>query len=200
MYLLKALSFTTLAVLFSLIFIGGYVSASGVGLTCPDWPLCPQGLVPHEDFIIEYIHRSVAATTGMLVIATMAFTLKSKDAPRGMKIASIIAAGTVIGQITLGAIVIVERLHAILVTAHLGLGLVLFSMVLMTLLYALKIDNQRIKTTAMSSNLSASKETNTNDNCRAMIYTDRCRYYHTIRCIDDSLLQCRSWYYCHFSS
>jgi heme A synthase len=158
MYLLKALSFTTLAVLFSLIFIGGYVSASGVGLTCPDWPLCPQGLVPHEDFIIEYIHRSVAATTGMLVIATMAFTLKSKDVPRGMKIASIIAAGTVIGQITLGAIVIVERLHAILVTAHLGLGLVLFSMVLMTLLYALKIDNQRIKTTAMSSNLSASKD------------------------------------------
>ncbi len=158
MYLLKALSFTTLAVLFSLIFIGGYVSASGVGLTCPDWPLCPQGLVPHEDFIIEYIHRSVAATTGMLVIATMAFTLKSKDASRGMKIASIIAAGTVIGQITLGAIVIVERLHAILVTAHLGLGLVLFSMVLMTLLYSLKIDNQRIKTTAMSSNLSASKD------------------------------------------
>jgi heme A synthase len=158
MYLLKALSFTTLAVLFSLIFIGGYVSASGVGLTCPDWPLCPQGLVPHEDFIIEYIHRSVAATTGMLVIATMAFTLKSKDAPRGMKIASIIAAGTVIGQITLGAIVIVERLHAILVTAHLGLGLVLFSMVLMTLLYSFKIDNQRIKTSAISSNLSASKD------------------------------------------
>jgi cytochrome c oxidase assembly protein subunit 15 len=158
MYLLKALSFTTLAVLFSLIFIGGYVSASGVGLTCPDWPLCPQGLVPHEDFIIEYIHRSVAATTGMLVIATMAFTLKSKDAPRGMKIASIIAAGTVIAQITLGAIVIVERLHAILVTAHLGLGLVLFSMVLMTLLYSLKIDNQRIKTTTISSNLSASKD------------------------------------------
>jgi heme A synthase len=161
MYLLKALSFTTLAVLFSLIFIGGYVSASGVGLTCPDWPLCPQGLVPHEDFIIEYIHRSVAATTGMLVIATMAFTLKSKDAPRGMKIASIIAAGAVIGQITLGAIVIVERLHAILVTAHLGLGLVLFSMVLMTMLYAFKIDKQRrIETTAISSNLSATKDNN----------------------------------------
>jgi heme A synthase len=163
MYLLKALSFTTLAVLFSLIFIGGYVSASGVGLTCPDWPLCPQGLVPHEDFIIEYIHRSVAATTGMLVIATMAFTLKSKAAPRGMKIASIIAAGAVIGQITLGAIVIVERLHAILVTSHLGLGLVLFSMVLMTMLYAFKIDKQRrIETTAISSNLSATKDNNNN--------------------------------------
>jgi heme A synthase len=160
MLLLKALSFTTLAVLFSLIFIGGYVSASGMGLSCPDWPLCPQGLLPHQDFIIEYIHRSVAATTGMLVIATMVFTLKARDAPTGMKIASIIAAGTVIGQITLGAIVIVERLQAILVTAHLGLGLVLFSMVLMTTLYAFKVDNKRSKTTTAisSSNFSAYKD------------------------------------------
>jgi heme A synthase len=159
MLLLKALSFTTLAVLFSLIFIGGYVSAAGMGLTCPDWPLCPQGLLPHQDFIIEYIHRSVAATTGMLVIATMAFTLKARDAPRGMKIASIIAASAVIGQITLGAIVIVERLHAILVTAHLGLGLVLFSMVLLTTLFAFKIENKRSETTtAVTSNLSATKD------------------------------------------
>jgi heme A synthase len=161
MHLLTALPFTTLAVLFTLIFIGGYVSASGVGLTCPDWPLCPQGLLPHEDFIIEYVHRSVAATTGMLVIATMAFTLKSNDAPRGMKITSIIAAGTVMGQVTLGAIVIVERLHAILVTAHLGLGIVLFSMVLITMLYAFKINNnkkKKIKATAAPSNLPGSKE------------------------------------------
>ena len=141
--LLRVLSFSTLSVLFSLIFIGGYVSASGVGLTCPDWPLCPQGLLPHEDFIIEYFHRSVAATTGALVITTMAFTVKSKAAPRGMKIASIIAAGAVIGQITLGAIVIVERLHALLVTTHLGLGIVLFSMVLMTTLYAYKFEGRK---------------------------------------------------------
>ena len=159
MYFLKALSFATLAVLFTLIFIGGYVSASGVGLTCPEWPLCPQGLMPHYDFIIEYFHRSVAATTGLLVITTMAFTVKSKDAPKGMKIASIIAAGAVIGQITLGAIVIVERLHAILVTAHLGLGLILFSMVLITVLYAFKIDkNKKSKASAISSKLSTYKE------------------------------------------
>ncbi len=126
-----------------MIFIGGYVSATGVGLSCPDWPLCPQGLLPHEDFIIEYIHRSVAATVGVLVIATMAFTLKSKESPKGMKIASIIAAGAVVGQITLGAIVIVERLHALLVTTHLGLGIVLFSMVLMTVLYAHRIEGKR---------------------------------------------------------
>jgi heme A synthase len=141
--LLKTLSFSTLAVLFSLITIGGYVSASGVGLTCPEWPLCPHGFIPHADFIIEYFHRSVAATTGVLVVAMMAFTLKSKAAPAEMKIASVIAGGAVIGQITLGAIVIVERLHAVLVTVHLGLGIVLFSMVLITVLYAHRLEKDR---------------------------------------------------------
>jgi heme A synthase len=136
MALLKTLSIVTLFALFVLISIGGYVSASGVGLTCPEWPLCPAGLVPMNEFLIEYFHRSIAATTGLLVIVTMAFTLKSKTAPRGMKIASIIAGSAVVGQITLGALVIVERLHAILVTAHLGLGLVLFAMVLMIVLYS----------------------------------------------------------------
>ncbi len=146
MRLIKALSFLSLAVLFALIFIGGYVSASGVGLSCPDWPLCPQGLVPHEDFVIEYFHRSVAATTGLLVIATMAFTLRSSQAPRPMKIATIIASAAVIGQIVLGAVVIVERLHAVLVTAHLGLGIVLFSMVLMTAMYAYRIETKKALT------------------------------------------------------
>jgi hypothetical protein len=49
-----------------------------------------------------------------------------------------------------------------LVTSHLGLGLVLFSMVLMTMLYAFKIDNQRIRTTTISSNLSVTKDNNNN--------------------------------------
>ena len=140
MPLLKTLSLATLCVLFSLMFIGGYVGASGVGLTCPDWPLCPHGFIPSQSFIIEYFHRSVAATTALLVIVTMAFTLKSKQALRGMKIASVIAAGAVIGQVTLGGVVIVERLHALLVTAHLGLGIVLFSMMVIIVLYAYRID------------------------------------------------------------
>ncbi len=32
-------------------FIGGYVSAAGLGLTCPEWPLCPNGVLPNEEFI-----------------------------------------------------------------------------------------------------------------------------------------------------
>ncbi|NOJ28618.1 MAG: cytochrome oxidase assembly protein [Nitrososphaeraceae archaeon] len=141
--ILKYLAFATLSILFTLIFIGGYVSATGVGLSCPDWPMCPAGLVPQEEFIIEYFHRTIAALTGLMVIVTMIFTLKTQIAPRGMKIASIIGSLAVVGQITLGAFVIIERLHAILITIHLGLGITLFSMVLITTLYAWKLDKNK---------------------------------------------------------
>jgi heme A synthase len=128
--LLLKLSFSTLCLLFALIFIGGYVSSSGVGLSCPDWPLCPAGLVPMQEFIIEYFHRTVAATTGIMVFVTMFFTLRSEETSRSTKIVSMIAAALVVGQIILGAFVIVEKLHALLVTMHLGMGLVLFLMIL----------------------------------------------------------------------
>jgi cytochrome c oxidase assembly protein subunit 15 len=145
MLLLKTLSLSTLSILFILIFIGGYVSASGVGLSCPDWPLCPAGLVPLQDFIIEYFHRTIAAITGLMVIITMVFTLKSKQAPTGMKVASLIAGSAVIAQITLGAIVIIERLHAHLVTLHLGIGIILFSMMVIVTSYSIRIQNNNKK-------------------------------------------------------
>ena len=143
--LLTKISFSTLSILFALIFIGGYVSSSGVGLSCPEWPLCPAGLVPMKEFIIEYFHRSVAATTGLMVFFTMFFTLRSRDTFRSTKIASIIAAGLVIGQITLGGFVIIEKLHALLVTMHLGMGLILFVMILTVFLDAKEISKRRLQ-------------------------------------------------------
>ena len=67
-----------------------------------------------------------------------------------MKIASIIAGFAVLGQITLGAFVIVERLHAVLVTAHLGLGLILFSMVLIVVLYSYGLLSYTSKKTTLT--------------------------------------------------
>jgi heme A synthase len=139
---LTRLAFSTLFIVFALIFIGGYVSSSGVGLSCPDWPLCPAGLVPMKEFIIEYFHRTVAATSGIMVFTTMYFTLRSKETSKSTKIASMIAAGLVVGQIILGAIVIVEKLHALLVTMHLGMGLILFIMILTVFLDAKEISKK----------------------------------------------------------
>jgi len=124
---IQIFSLITLCILFGLIFMGGYVSSSNVGLSCPKWPLCPKGLVPASEFLIEYIHRSIAATTGLLVFLNMIFILKAKSALKSTKIFSIIAACAVFGQIFLGGVVITEKLHALLVTGHLGLGLILYS-------------------------------------------------------------------------
>ena len=143
--LLTKISFSTLSILFALIFIGGYVSSSGVGLSCPEWPLCPAGLVPMREFIIEYFHRTVAATTGLMVFVTMFFTLRLQETKRSTKIASMIAAALVVGQITLGAFVIVEKLHAVLVTVHLGMGLILFIMILTITLDTHQLSKSRLQ-------------------------------------------------------
>ena len=119
-------------------FVGGYVSAAGLGLTCPEWPLCPSGVMPNEEYLIEWIHRFVAATTGTLVIATSVASWINKNAGRKIKFTSTFAATLVITQITLGAMVIDLKLHAVLVSIHLGVGILLFAMVLLTTLFAIK--------------------------------------------------------------
>ena len=126
-------------VLYSLMFLGGYVSAAGLGLTCPEWPLCPNGIMPDEDYFIEWMHRLVAATTGTLVIATMIASWLNKNSDRKIKITSSLATIFVVTQITLGALVIDTKLHAVLVAIHLGIGILLFAVVLLTTLFAFRI-------------------------------------------------------------
>ena len=104
-------------------FLGGYISAAGLGLTCPDWPLCPDGLMPSEEYLIEWTHRLVAATTGALVIATMVASIINKNSDLKIKITSSLATVFVITQIVLGALVIDLKLHAVLVAIHLGIGI-----------------------------------------------------------------------------
>ena len=127
-------------------FIGGYISAAGLGLTCPEWPLCPNGVMPSEEYLIEWIHRLVAATTGVLIIATMVASLINKKSDLKIKITSSIATALVITQITLGALVIDTKLHAVLVAIHLGIGIWLFGMVLLTTLFAFRLSKSSKQT------------------------------------------------------
>jgi len=127
-------------------FVGGYVSAAGLGLTCPEWPLCPNGVLPSEEYFIEWMHRLVAATTGTLIIATSVAVWINKNTGRKIKFTSTFAAALVVTQITLGALVIDLKLHALLVAIHLGVGILLSSMVLLTTLFAFKITKSTIAT------------------------------------------------------
>jgi len=129
-------------------FVGGYISAAGLGLTCPEWPLCPNGIMPDDEYFIEWVHRLVAATTGILILATTIGAWINKDAGRKIKFTSAFASALVVTQITLGAIVIDTKLHAVLVAVHLGLGILLFAMTLLTVLFAFRIGKQIIKSRA----------------------------------------------------
>ena len=120
-------------------FLGGYVSAAGLGLTCPEWPLCPNGIMPDDEYFIEWMHRFVAATTGTLVVATMIASWLNKNSDTKIRLTSSLATVFVITQITLGALVIDLKLHAVLVAVHLGIGILLFAMVLLTTLFAFRI-------------------------------------------------------------
>ncbi|QUC64361.1 COX15/CtaA family protein [Nitrosopumilus sp. K4] len=142
---IQYLALATLIVLYSLMFVGGYVSAAGLGLTCPEWPLCPDGIMPSDEYLIEWIHRLVAATTASLVAATMIASWLNKRADKKIKFTSTLASALVITQITLGALVIDLKLHAVLVAIHLGVGILLFSMVLLTTLFAFRIAKNPIK-------------------------------------------------------
>jgi cytochrome c oxidase assembly protein subunit 15 len=144
--ILKYISLASLVVLYSLMFIGGYVSAAGLGLSCPEWPLCPNGILPNTEYLIEWVHRFVAATTGALVIATTIGSWFTKNSHKKIKLTSMLAAIFVITQITLGAIVIDLKLHAMLVAIHLGIGILLFAMVLLTTLFAFRLANVTIQT------------------------------------------------------
>ncbi|MHA7733179.1 COX15/CtaA family protein [Nitrosopumilus sp. S6] len=145
---IQYLALATMIVLYSLMFLGGYISAAGLGLTCPEWPLCPNGIMPSEEYLIEWIHRLAAATTGTLVIATMVASFLNKRADTKIKITSTLATIFVITQITLGALVIDTKLHAVLVAIHLGIGILLFSMVLLTTLFAFRISRKSLETKA----------------------------------------------------
>jgi len=127
-------------------FIGGYVSAAGLGLTCPEWPLCPNGILPDNEYLIEWVHRFVAATTGALVIATAVGSWFTKNSDKKIKLTATLAAIFVITQITLGALVIDLKLHALLVSIHLGIGILLFAMVLLTTLFAFRLGKPTIQT------------------------------------------------------
>ena len=64
---------------------------------------------------IEWIHRTVAATTGVLILATTITAWINKSAGKKIKFTSAFASVLVVTQITLGALVIDTQLHAVLV-------------------------------------------------------------------------------------
>lgn len=142
----KYLALTSLVILYSLMFIGGYLQASGQGLSCPEWPLCPSGILPSAEYLTEWIHRLIAAATGVLIVATAVGSWKVKGSEIKIRITGTLAGILAVSQIMLGAIVIDTKLHAVIVAIHNGAGILLFAMTLLTTLFAFRLARATIQT------------------------------------------------------
>jgi protoheme IX farnesyltransferase len=113
--------------------IGGFVSALGGGLACPDFPLCHGRVLPppHPLIVLHYAHRLVAFGIAGLVAAAAGRARGSADPV--VRAAAVVAVILVILQIVLGAFNIWTRLWIGIRVAHLaGAGALLSTLVVLT--------------------------------------------------------------------
>src|SRR5215471_7373453 len=109
-----------------MILIGGYVAASGAGVSCPDLPLC-RGLsmMPADPGThVHMLHRGWSLVVLGLVLAAAGAATRSGW--RAAAVTGRVAAALVAAQFALGILNVATRLAPAVRVAHLGLAALLF--------------------------------------------------------------------------
>lgn len=141
--LYRRLALGALLLTFVVVVFGAYVRLADAGLGCPDWPGCygqlspahaadlirdahvaaPEGPVSLHKAWKEMIHRYLAASLGVLIIAIAVLAWRLRRSPRASPRVALALLGVVIFQGLLGKWTVTLLLKPAIVSAHLLGGL-----------------------------------------------------------------------------
>ena len=125
----QAQSLVTAGTIYFLIVLGGFVSSTGSGLACPDWPLCNGEFVPTltPPVLIEFTHRIWASVVTIFVVATMILAWRKYRWPHRITALATLTFILLLNQVLLGMVTVQSGTEPIVVTAHLALATFIFA-------------------------------------------------------------------------
>ena len=120
---------------FILIILGGYVKAVGAGLGCPDWPLCYGEIFPVDrinsfHFWVEYVHRLVAVSVGFVALYLFLSANRLRASNLELFQPALAILSLIIIQAIIGGLTVLYRLDPLVVTAHLTLAIIVYTITL----------------------------------------------------------------------
>jgi protoheme IX farnesyltransferase len=130
----QRLAAASVAMTLLLVTIGVVVRATGSGMGCPDWPLCHGQLIPPLDdpqAWIEWVHRSVAAAIGFLVLGLAVVALRDHRDRPSLLWPSLAAVVLVAFQAWLGRETVRLNNSGESVTAHLAAAMALVGLLVL---------------------------------------------------------------------
>jgi cytochrome c oxidase assembly protein subunit 15 len=133
-----AFAAVTTGLTFVLMLLGAYTSAIGAGLACPDWPRCYGTWMPFlqpeiladspytgPQIFAEWAHRGLAALVGLLILWTAVSAWRvHRDRPE-VRWSATAAIGLLPVQVALGGFTVTRSLEPFIVTAHLGVAIII---------------------------------------------------------------------------
>jgi heme o synthase len=123
-----------------LVTIGVIVRATGSGMGCPDWPLCHGQIIPplsDGQAWIEWVHRTVAAIIGFLVLGLAFVAFRDRRERPGLFWTSLLVVGLVGFQAWLGRETVRLNNSGESVTAHLAAAMALVGLLVFLLVRSL---------------------------------------------------------------
>lgn len=123
-----------------LMVMGAFVTSTGSGLACPDWPLCYGTVAPpmHLSIWFEWGHRLLGATAGSLIILSTVFVWRSyRGLPRVFTSLIVLLLFTGVGLGGLTVLVEAPRLDSFLNVAIISSHLIISTLVLTCLTFSL---------------------------------------------------------------